>query len=86
MSEGSSLRNIGKLADYCLRHYHADDSGDPARLLGHVAECGLDDFESLLEVLKAPLDLVVDLSGIPEGRLPVISESAASADRLGAKL
>jgi protein adenylyltransferase len=29
--------NIRKLADYCLRHYYADDSGDPARLLGHVA-------------------------------------------------
>ena len=23
--------------DYCLRHYYADDSGDPARLLDHVA-------------------------------------------------
>jgi uncharacterized protein YdiU (UPF0061 family) len=30
--------NIRKLTDYCLRHYYADDSGDPARLLGHVAD------------------------------------------------
>jgi len=29
--------NIRKLTDYCLRHYHDDESGDPARLLGHVA-------------------------------------------------
>jgi uncharacterized protein YdiU (UPF0061 family) len=29
--------NISKLTDYCLRLYYADDSGDPARLLGHVA-------------------------------------------------
>jgi protein adenylyltransferase len=29
--------NLAKLADYCLRHYYADDSGDPARLLDHVA-------------------------------------------------
>jgi uncharacterized protein YdiU (UPF0061 family) len=29
--------NIRKLTDYCLRHYYADDSGDPAVLLGHVA-------------------------------------------------
>jgi uncharacterized protein YdiU (UPF0061 family) len=29
--------NIRKLADYCLRHYYADESGDPARLLDHVA-------------------------------------------------
>jgi uncharacterized protein YdiU (UPF0061 family) len=29
--------NIRKLTAYCLRHYHGDDSGDPARLLGHVA-------------------------------------------------
>jgi uncharacterized protein YdiU (UPF0061 family) len=29
--------NIRKLTDYCLRHYCRDDSGDPARLLDHVA-------------------------------------------------
>ena len=29
--------NIRKLADYCLRHYYGDASGDPAALLGHVA-------------------------------------------------
>jgi serine/tyrosine/threonine adenylyltransferase len=29
--------NIRKLTSYCLRHYYADDSGDPAVLLGHVA-------------------------------------------------
>lgn len=29
--------NIRALADYCLRHYYEDDSGDPAVLLGHVA-------------------------------------------------
>jgi uncharacterized protein YdiU (UPF0061 family) len=29
--------DIRKLADYCLRLYYGDDSGDPARLLGHVA-------------------------------------------------
>lgn len=29
--------NIGKLTDYCLRHYYQDASGDPAALLGHVA-------------------------------------------------
>jgi uncharacterized protein YdiU (UPF0061 family) len=29
--------NLRKLTDYCLRHYYADDSGDPARLLDHVA-------------------------------------------------
>jgi uncharacterized protein YdiU (UPF0061 family) len=28
---------ISKLTDYCLRSYYADDSGDPARLLDHVA-------------------------------------------------
>ncbi len=28
--------NIRKLADYCLRHHYADDSGDPVRLLDHV--------------------------------------------------
>jgi len=28
--------NIRKLTDYCLRHYYADDSGDPARLLENV--------------------------------------------------
>jgi serine/tyrosine/threonine adenylyltransferase len=28
--------NIRTLTDYCLRHYYADDSGDPAVLLGHV--------------------------------------------------
>jgi len=28
--------NIRKLTDYSLRHYYADDSGDPARLLDHV--------------------------------------------------
>ncbi|HEV7658953.1 MAG TPA: YdiU family protein [Allosphingosinicella sp.] len=29
--------NIRALTDYCLRHYYADESGDPAVLLGHVA-------------------------------------------------
>jgi len=29
--------NIRKLTDYCLRHYYADESGDPAILLGQVA-------------------------------------------------
>jgi uncharacterized protein YdiU (UPF0061 family) len=29
--------NIRALTDYCLRHYYADDSGEPARLLGSVA-------------------------------------------------
>jgi uncharacterized protein YdiU (UPF0061 family) len=29
--------NLRKLSDYCLRHYYTDDSGDPARLLGHAA-------------------------------------------------
>jgi len=29
--------NLRKLTDYCLRHYYAEESGDPARLLGHVA-------------------------------------------------
>jgi serine/tyrosine/threonine adenylyltransferase len=29
--------NIRKLTDYCLRLYYGDDSGDPARLLEHVA-------------------------------------------------
>jgi uncharacterized protein YdiU (UPF0061 family) len=29
--------NIRKLTAYCLRHYYADESGDPAVLLGHVA-------------------------------------------------
>jgi uncharacterized protein YdiU (UPF0061 family) len=29
--------NIRALTAYCLRHYYADDSGDPARLLDHVA-------------------------------------------------
>ncbi|MEA3012370.1 MAG: serine/tyrosine/threonine adenylyltransferase [Sphingomonadales bacterium] len=29
--------NIRTLTDYCLRHYYADESGDPAALLGHVA-------------------------------------------------
>ncbi len=29
--------DIRALTAYCLRHYYADDSGDPARLLGHVA-------------------------------------------------
>jgi uncharacterized protein YdiU (UPF0061 family) len=29
--------NIRRLTDYCLRHYYADESGDPAALLGHVA-------------------------------------------------
>jgi uncharacterized protein YdiU (UPF0061 family) len=29
--------NIRTLTDYCLRHYYADESGDPAVLLGHVA-------------------------------------------------
>ncbi|TMJ19763.1 MAG: YdiU family protein [Alphaproteobacteria bacterium] len=28
--------NLRKLTAYCLRHYYADDSGDPAMLLGHV--------------------------------------------------
>jgi uncharacterized protein YdiU (UPF0061 family) len=28
--------NIRKLVAYCLRHYYADESGDPAALLGHV--------------------------------------------------
>ena len=28
--------NLHKLTAYCLRHYYADDSGDPATLLGHV--------------------------------------------------
>src|SRR5436190_4957075 len=27
--------NLRKLTAYCLRHYYADDSGDPAMLLGH---------------------------------------------------
>jgi uncharacterized protein YdiU (UPF0061 family) len=30
--------NIRKLADYCLHHYYADESGDPAVLLGRVTE------------------------------------------------
>ena len=29
--------NIRKLAAYCLRHYYADEGGDPVRLLDHVA-------------------------------------------------
>jgi protein adenylyltransferase len=29
--------NIRKLTAYCLRHYYADESGDPGVLLGHVA-------------------------------------------------
>jgi uncharacterized protein YdiU (UPF0061 family) len=29
--------NIRKLTDYCLRLYYGDESGDPARLLDHVA-------------------------------------------------
>jgi uncharacterized protein YdiU (UPF0061 family) len=29
--------NMRRLTDYCLRHYYADESGDPAALLGHVA-------------------------------------------------
>ena len=29
--------NLRKLTAYCLRHYYADDSGDPVRLLDHVA-------------------------------------------------
>ena len=29
--------NIRKLADYCLRHYYGDESGDAAALVGHVA-------------------------------------------------
>ncbi|MEA3045630.1 MAG: serine/tyrosine/threonine adenylyltransferase [Sphingomonadales bacterium] len=29
--------NLRKLTAYCLRHYYADESGDPARLLDHVA-------------------------------------------------
>jgi uncharacterized protein YdiU (UPF0061 family) len=28
--------NLRRLADYCLRHHYADESGDPARLLDHV--------------------------------------------------
>ena len=28
--------NLRKLADYCLRHYFADDAGDPVRLLDRV--------------------------------------------------
>jgi uncharacterized protein YdiU (UPF0061 family) len=28
--------DIRKLTAYCLRHYYADESGDPAALLGHV--------------------------------------------------
>ena len=28
--------NLRKLTDYCLRHYYADASGDPATLLGYV--------------------------------------------------
>jgi uncharacterized protein YdiU (UPF0061 family) len=28
--------NLRKLVGYCLRHYYADDSGDPATLLGRV--------------------------------------------------
>src|SRR5207244_10892831 len=28
--------NLRQLTAYCLRHYYADDSGDPATLLGHV--------------------------------------------------
>jgi uncharacterized protein YdiU (UPF0061 family) len=28
--------NLRKLTAYCLRHYYADESGDPAVLLGHV--------------------------------------------------
>ena len=28
--------NLRKLTAYCLRHYYADESGDPATLLGHV--------------------------------------------------
>ena len=28
--------NLHTLVAYCLRHYYADDSGDPATLLGHV--------------------------------------------------
>jgi protein adenylyltransferase len=30
--------NIRKLTDYCLRHYYAEESGDPVRLLEHVAD------------------------------------------------
>jgi uncharacterized protein YdiU (UPF0061 family) len=33
LGETDSLR---KLTAYCLRHYYADESGDPATLLGHV--------------------------------------------------
>ena len=29
--------NLRKLTAYCQRHYYADESGDPVRLLGHVA-------------------------------------------------
>jgi len=29
--------NLRTLTEYCLRHYFADESGDPVRLLGHVA-------------------------------------------------
>ncbi|HYJ53345.1 MAG TPA: protein adenylyltransferase SelO family protein, partial [Allosphingosinicella sp.] len=29
--------NMRKLTDYCLRYYYGDDSGDPGRLLDHVA-------------------------------------------------
>lgn len=29
--------NIARLTAYCLRHYYRDESGDPARLLDHVA-------------------------------------------------
>jgi uncharacterized protein YdiU (UPF0061 family) len=29
--------NLRKLTGYCLRHYYGDESGDPARLLDHVA-------------------------------------------------
>jgi serine/tyrosine/threonine adenylyltransferase len=29
--------DLRKLTDYCLRHYYGDASGDPARLLDHVA-------------------------------------------------
>ena len=28
--------NLRRLTAYCLRHYYADESGDPATLLGHV--------------------------------------------------
>jgi uncharacterized protein YdiU (UPF0061 family) len=30
--------NIRKLVAYCLRHHYADESGDPVRLLEHVAD------------------------------------------------